>query len=320
LNVLIIGPALLSKGRGNRTTALRWGGILADMGHEVLFADEYDREDCDLLIALHAIWSAESVETFRDAHPDRPVIVALTGTDTYGLGSMFDESGRAKAHGSMAAATALVAFHDLAIHEIPELQRPKAWVISQSAQAPAPLSTPRDDLFEACVVGELREVKDPFRAALAARRLPSESRVRVLHAGAAGSDEMAERAAKEERTNARYNWLGEVAHDEALGLIARSRLMVLSSRHEGGPNALAEALALGTPVLATRIPGIVGVLGDEYPGYFDVEDTEGLARLLGRAAEDAGFLESLFEGCGARSELASPAREVDAWRDLLETL
>ncbi len=263
LNVLIVGPALFSKGRGNRTTAVRWGRILADLGHDVLFDTAYDGQDCDLLIAMHAIASAPSVDAFRAAYPDRPIVLVLTGTDVYGLGSMFDASGLERAHDSMVAATAVLAFQPLAINEIPEHLRPHAWIVTQSVQSPARKVAPRDDLFEVCVVGELREVKDPFRAALAARRLPSESRLRVLHAGAADSDPTAERAAKEEQTNARYTWLGEMSHDEALDLIARSRLLVVSSRHEGGPNVLSEALVLETPVLASRVPGIVGVLGED---------------------------------------------------------
>jgi len=320
LNVLIVGPALFSKARGNRTTALRWGHILSGLGHEVSFDTEYNGQDCDLLVAMHAIASAPSVAEFRAAYSDRPIIVAVTGTDVYGLGSMFDAGGLERAHGCMGLATALLAFHSLAIDEIPERHRPNAWIVTQSAQPPARKPAPRDDLFEVCVVGELREVKDPFRAALAARRLPSESRLLVLHAGAADCGETADRAAKEEQTNVRYNWLGEVSHDEALELIAGSRLMVVSSRHEGGPNVLSEALALETPVLASRIPGIVGVLGEDYPGYFEVEDTEALATLLRRAEEDAGFLQDLLVACRARAELASPAREVDAWEKLLEVL
>lgn len=320
MNMLIIGPAPSNRGRGNHVTVARWTRILAALGHEVRFHTEYDGGDCDVLIALHAISSAPSITRFRDEHPDRPAIVALTGTDIYGLGSMFDESGRAAAHRSMAAASALIAFHPLAAEEVPSAQRSKVWVIAQSVEAPTETSPPRRDRFEVCVAGELREVKDPFRTALAARCLPSESGIRVLHAGAAGSPRIAERAAEEERTNTRYDWLGEISHAETLDLIGRSRLLVVSSHHEGGPNVLTEALGLGTPALATRIPGTVGLLGDDYPGYFEVEDTEALAGLLRRAETDDEFYHSLDEGCRARSELASPAKEVDAWRDLLASL
>ncbi len=317
MDILIIGPALSSKGRGIRRTAVRWGGILVGLGHDVTFDNEYNGQDCGLLVALHAIESAESVRAFRDAHPDRPVVAALTGTDIYGLGSMFDEAGRDEAHRTMELATKLVAFHPLAVDEIPEAMRDKATVMYQSLSVPEELPRRRQHRFEVCVVGELREVKDPFRTGLAARRLPPDSNLRVLHAGAASSEQMAERATKEERANARYNWLGEVSHADALALIARSRLLSISSRHEGGPNVLTEALALGTPIVASRIPGNVGILGNDYAGYFDVEDTEALSELLRRAETDAGFYESLREHCAGLAALASPEREAEAWKELL---
>ncbi len=320
MNVLIIGPALFNKARGNRWTAVRWGHILAGLGHEVVFDDEYRGQDCDLLVALHAIASADSVQRFCDAHPSRPVVLALTGTDMYGLGDMFDESGQEAAHRAMEQATRLVAFHQLAVHDVPEHLREKVEVISQSVQRPDQLPPSRAGVFEVSVVGELREVKDPFRTALAARRLPTESTVQVVHAGAASSEAMAERAVKEEQSNARYNWLGEVSHAEALALIARSRLLSISSRHEGGPNVLTEALGLGTPLVATRIPGTVGILGEDYPGYFEVGDTEGLSELLRRAETDRGFYQELGDCCASHAELASPGREVDAWRELLSSL
>jgi len=320
MNILIIGPALFDKGRGNRRTAVRWGHILTALGHTVIFDDEYNGQDCDLLVALHAIASAPSVDRFRTAHPERPLVVVLTGTDTYGLGDMFDAAAQDAAHRAMGQADALVAFQPLAVNNVPEHVRPKVKVITQSLQAPEDQAEAREGIFEVCVVGELREVKDPFRTAMAARRLPSESTVRVVHAGAASSDEMAERAAKEEQSNPRYTWLSEVSHDEALALIGRSRLLSISSRHEGGPNVISEALALGTPVLASRVPGTVGLLGDDYPGYFDVADTERLCELLHRAETDRVFYQDLGDHCRELRELASPEREVEAWKGLLSSL
>ena len=94
-------------------------------------------------------------------------------------------------------------------------------------------------------VGHLRAVKDPFRAAMAARRLPPESRIRIVHLGAALSPRMAERARREESVNPRYCWLGEVPRGQALHILARSRVLALTSRLEGGANAISEAVVAG---------------------------------------------------------------------------
>lgn len=319
-SILIIGPALFGKARGNRRTALRWASIFSKLGFAVEIEEAYAGQACDLLVALHAIKSAASVERFRRDRPTDPVVLALAGTDIYGLGEMFDQEAQRRSHRTMELATTIVALQEQAERNVPEHLRPKVKVIRQSAVPPPASPGRREDVFEVCVVGELREVKDPFRAALAARRLPAESCVRVLHAGAASSEQLAQRAAKEEQVNPRYAWLGEVSHEEAMELIARSRLLAITSRHEGGPNVLSEALAVGTPILASRIPGTVGLLGEEYPGYFEVGDTETLAELLHCAEGDLAFYEMLRGHCVELAELASPAREAESWRGLLQSL
>jgi glycosyltransferase involved in cell wall biosynthesis len=129
---------------------------------------------------------------------------------------------------------------------------------------------------------------------------------------------MERQARAEMKSNPRYRWLGELPRGQALRVLARSRLHVLSSQMEGGANALCEAIALSVPTLASRIPGSVGILGPEYPGYFPVGDTKALARLLRRAETDARFLASLRSWCDRLKPLVDPRREREAWRRLLE--
>src|SRR6185436_15560955 len=78
----------------------------------------------------------------------------------------------------------------------------------------------------------------------------------------------------------RYRWLGSVPHARALRWLASSHAMVISSRMEGGANVVCEALRIGVPVLASRIPGNVGLLGASYAGYFPLEDERALAGLV----------------------------------------
>jgi glycosyltransferase involved in cell wall biosynthesis len=170
------------------------------------------------------------------------------------------------------------------------------------------------------VIGHLRPVKDPFRAALAARLLPSSSRIRVIQVGGAMSDGMAARARAEMAKNPRYRWMGEQPRWRTRRILARSWLSVLSSRLEGGANALSESISASVPVVASRIPGTVGILGEDYPGYFPVGDTRELKRLLIRAEADADFLNLLRSKCEELADLFEPAREQRAWKDLLGEL
>mgnify|MGYP001581861710 FL=1 len=79
----MVTPAPLRFNNGNKITALRWAGILMKLGHRVSITQHYDGQPCDLLIALHARRSYQSIERFYNDHPELPLVVVLTGTDLY---------------------------------------------------------------------------------------------------------------------------------------------------------------------------------------------------------------------------------------------
>jgi len=198
--------------------------------------------------------------------------------------------------------------------------RDKARVIYQSVQVPARAEPIRADLFEVCVMGHLRPVKDPLRTALAARLLPDASRIQVFHLGGALSEELAEQARAEAARNRRYHWLGEFPQSEALGVLSRCRLLSLTSESEGGANVISEAVVAGVPVISSHIAGSIGLLGEDYPGYFPVGDTQALANLLRRAETDSEFYNSLRDCCARLRPLFHPVREKQSWDDLLREL
>ncbi len=174
--------------------------------------------------------------------------------------------------------------------------------------------------FEVCVIGHLREEKDSLRTAYAARRLPEGSRIRVIHLGRAHNEDWAQAAAAEMARNPRYWWRGEVPHWQVRRVMARARLMVLSSVMEGGANVISEAVVAGLPVIASRISGSVGLLGEDYAGYFPPKDEAALAGLLSKAESDPEFHALLDRQCGARVDLFRPEREREAWRAMLAGL
>lgn len=316
MRIVIVTPAAAGSTKGNRVTALRWGRILRGLGHRVVLAQEYRRQSADLLVALHAVHSAPSVERFLARNGGGPVIVALTGTDVYR-----DLHRGPIALRTLEAADRIVALQPLAAAELPAALRPRVRVIYQSAGKPPRGVLPRSGRsFDVCVLGHLREIKDPFRTALAARALPEASRLHVVHIGAALTPDMADRAREEARLNPRYTWLGELPRHSALMALARCRILALTSQSEGGANAISEALAAGVPVIASRIPGSVGLLGEDYAGYFPVGDTKALTAALDRAETDPTFYALLENACAARAGLFAPAREAAAWAELLKEL
>jgi glycosyltransferase involved in cell wall biosynthesis len=83
---------------------------------------------------------------------------------------------------------------------------------------------------------------------------------------------------------------------------------------------ISEAIVADAPVIASRIAGNAGLLGDDYPGYFEPGDTRELARLLKRAESDAKFLDELRSHSRCLAAVFDPARENQAWADLLNEL
>jgi putative glycosyltransferase (TIGR04348 family) len=331
MRIGIVTPAPPNSRYGNRITALRWAKILTRLGNRVSILQTYDGKPYDLLVALHARKSQRAVIEYRRQNPDGPIVVALTGTDIYR-----DIRTSHLARKSLDVATRIVVLQPKAIEELRPGWRNKTRVIYQSVEDGPPsigagrlakaratkseTSERSNGTFDVCVIGHMRAVKDPFRTAMAARSLPHSSKIRVLQVGGAMTAAMANRASKEMCTNKRYLWLGEQQRPRVRRILRNSSLCVLSSRIEGGANVLSEAIASSVPIIASHIDGNVGILGTDYPGYFDVGDTGQLARLLVRAETSPAFLAELRWWINRRAPLVDPAREDQAWSDLIEEL
>jgi putative glycosyltransferase (TIGR04348 family) len=282
----------------------------------VRIAADYDGKPADLMVAVHAWRSAKAISRFKATHSGRPVVLQLSGTDIY----QYLDSDPVPTLRSMALADRLVALNDLAWRVVPRRLRNKLRVVHQSA-APLPRGRkPSRSAVVVSVIGHLRDVKDPLRAAKAARLLPAESRVRIEQVGRAYTPQWKARARAEMKNNRRYRWKGDVPAAAVRRLLARSHAMVISSISEGGANVVSEAAVAGVPVLASRVDGNVGLLGRSYPGYFPLGDTRALAGLLRRLEDEPAFVARLAKALAQRAKLFRPDREVAAWRRLLAEL
>ncbi len=314
MKIVIVTPAASGSRHGNRHTAARWAALLRELGHRVRVQMAWDGIAADVMIALHARRSHDSVARFARAHPARPLVLVLTGTDLYR-----DIRADPGAQESMHLATRMVVLQEAGLKELAPVLRAKTRVIYQSAPWIAPRSALKS-CFEVVVSGHLREEKDPFRAVAALAHLPSQSRIRLTHIGGAMTPEMARAARGWAGREPRYRWLGELPHRRALGLLARARLMVISSRMEGGANVISEALAAGVPVIASRISGNIGMLGPRYAGYYPLGDERALARRLWRAENDPVYCRELVAQCRRRRALVSRQRERNGLKRLLAEL
>ena len=301
--IAIVTPAGAGARNGNRHTALRWATLLRKSGHRVSVSLTWQGEPCDALVALHARRSHDSIVCYREAHPSAPLVVVLTGTDLYR-----DLPGSREARRSLELADRIIVLQEAALASLQGATRRKARVVYQSAD-PRLRHAPPQARFRFVVVGHLRAEKDPLRAVAALARLPQEAHLELVHLGAALDPALGREAERWMAREPRYRWLGTVAHPRALGWLARSHLLVVSSVMEGGANVIAEAARIGTPVLASRVPGNVGMLGRGYPGYYPLGDERALARLMARAAGERGFYARLKRALHTRRRLFAPAAE-----------
>ena len=312
MNIQLVTPAPLKINNGNKITAVRWAAILKKLGHRVRVTQSYDGKSCDLLIALHARRSYDSIQRFHDSHRKLPVIVVLTGTDVYR-----DIHSDAKARRSLELATRLVALQKMALRELPRRLHKKTHVIYQSAESFPAKTDKADSNFKVCVIGHLREEKDPLRTAIAVRRLPRESRIQVTHIGQALDEQLRIEAEREVATNPRYHWIGQLSHRKTREQLAHSQIVCITSKMEGSSNVLSEALASGVPVICSKISGLLGTLGNKFPGYYPVGNSRQLRKLLVKAETDSRFYKSLKRYCEELAYLVKPKRELDAWQELL---
>ena len=315
MKITIVTPAKQGDRSGNRATATRWAALLGKLGHRTRTVTEYDGQPDDAMLAIHAWRSAASISAYRAAHPKSLLILCLAGTDIY----RFQKSHPEETRHSMQLADTLICLHDLVGRAIPKRFHQKLRVIRQSA-APLKRQAPLSRTFEVIVAGHLRDEKDPFRAALAARKVPEASCLRIVHMGKAIDPEFARDATREMQINARYRWLGEIPRWKVRQRMARARAMVISSRMEGGANVVSEAIMAGLPVIASRIDGNVGLLGPGYDGYYPAEDETALAALLGRIETDPRFLEHLAAQIRALKPLYTRRRELADWKKVLAEL
>ena len=300
--ILIVSPTLAEANTGNWQTARRWARFLRRDFH-VRVASGWNGEPDDAMIALHARRSAAAIAGF--AATGRPVALVLTGTDLYR-----DIRGDRSARRSLELARRLVVLQAQGLEELAPPLRGKASVIEQSARPMSP-GRPRQRTFDLLLVGHLRPEKDPLTAVRALERLddPPSRRLRLVQVGGALDEALARQVRDAARRDARIELRGPLPHAATRALIRRGRVLLLPSRIEGGANVLIEAVTSGVPVLASRIGGSVGLLGDDYDGFFPVGDDAALAALIRRCRDEPAFLERLRAQCARRARRFTPARE-----------
>lgn len=119
------------------------------------------------------------------------------------------------------------------------------------------------------------------------RALSSLPDIDLLIAGDGPEQAALERLIRERDLGGRVRLLGRVAHEDLAGLYSASDCLVLASDREGWANVLLEAMACGTPVVATNIWGTGEVVRTPEAGLLvDARTPEALSDAIGTLLTD----------------------------------
>ena len=313
--LVLVSPAMAESNNGNWHTARRWAQFLSGHCDIALLPQWPEKPDAasgqghsvgqrapQAMIALHARRSAASIQAWARAHPEKPLVVVLTGTDLYR-----DIHTDSAARQSLALASHLVVLQDAGLAELPAMWHAKTQVIYQSAPALKP-ARKSGSTFKVLMVGHLRDEKDPLTYMRAAQQ-DFTAPIRFDQIGDALSADWAKAAQATAQGTPRYHWLGGMKRAATRQRIKQAHVLVNCSQMEGGAQVILEAVQSGTPVLASRISGNVGMLGAGYAGYFALGDVTQLAALVRRCATEPDFLALLQRQCEARAYLFAPQEE-----------
>lgn len=328
--ILIICPYTKEANNGNWQTAQRWATMLGER-YEVNIAQDWDGHRCDAMLALHARrsaiaiarWAQAKARESTSANNEVPGLgVVLTGTDLYR-----DIHVDASAQASLSVAQILLVLQERAPSALPTNFRSKARVIFQSNHS-SPLNDAANKIdsgranFRAVMVGHLRAEKAPETLFAAADLLRSNPTISLVHIGAALDPDLGAAAQACALANPHYQWLGGLSHQETLAHIQQAHLLIHASHMEGGAHVILEAVCAGTPVLASDIDGNIGMLGDNYAGYFKVGNANSLVDLLLQCS--ANFPNDTYrrleQQCAQRAPLFAPAAEKTRLLQLVEEL
>jgi len=312
-SVCIVSPVAQRAHDGVAVTAERWRQWLEPVA-DVAVAPEWTGASDDILIALHAGGSAESVARFAHAHPRRPLALVLTGSDV-----ARDIDTHPSACAALSHATHLIVRQPGAMARLGDSQQARARLIEPSAPRRVMRNKARTR-FDVALAAPLCAESDPMTLFNAIRALPPESPVRLLHMGTACHEELAEAARQTQARHKQYQWLGEPQPYDMRRWIARARTVVHCDVVDGAALAVVDAVCSHVPVLASRLPVHEGLLGSDYEGFFEPGDARALAELLQRVSSDEPFLRMLARHCEAQAARFAPEVEGAAVRNLLHEM
>ncbi len=145
--------------------------------------------------------------------------------------------------------------------------------------------------------------------------------IRVLIGGDGQLKDSIEASLQEGGVSARVDLPGWIAHDDLPPYLNHLRLLVLPSYTEGLPNIMLEAMACGTPVLATPVGAIPDVIIDGKTGFvMENNSHECIAENVIRALSSPDLEQIAEAGRRFVEENFTFENVVARWKEVLEEI
>ena len=312
MKICIIHPTSNARSSGNRITALRWGRILKSLDCSVQISTELPEPGIDLLIAMNPAKIGALALDYLANSPNCRLIFAITGTDLHG-----SETNLNLSIAALEKAFRIICINPLSKELLPAKLKSRCSVILQSCSNQILDDNSEISRKGVIIVGHLRSEKDPMLILDALEQIDKTSRPKVSHFGAALDESYRELAYQASTGPLPYTWYGEVEPQRVQQEMRKAKALVLSSRVEGAPAVISEAIAYRLPIIGTDIAGIRGLLGNSYPALFPVGDSRALAKLLSRLEKDENWRQHLTDHITNLQPRFSYKTEVNSFRDLL---
>jgi glycosyltransferase involved in cell wall biosynthesis len=143
----------------------------------------------------------------------------------------------------------------------------------------------------------------------------------VLIGGDGELKESIEASLQEQGVTARVELPGWISHDDLPSYLNQLRLLVLPSYTEGLPNIMLEAMACGTPVLATPVGAIPDVIIDGKTGFImENNSPECIAENVIRALNSPDLERIAEDGRRFVEENFTFEKTVENWKEILQSI
>ncbi len=133
--------------------------------------------------------------------------------------------------------------------------------------------------YDIAYVGRLTEQKDPARLVNVLGKLISmRPNTKIAIAGTGDLEDYTRDIIKEKNIEANVTFFGFM--NNPLKLLGSSKVMVMTSKYEGLPMTVLEAMALGVPIVSTPVDGLKDVIIQGFNGYLEDNDDTIASRLF----------------------------------------